>query len=738
MTTATMPPLISVVIYGPIEQSPLAQAIESVGTQGIEHLELLIGDNNIAAAQGEYIAFLATTDLFEPGTLKARLNYLLSNPDTDLIHSPVKLIDLDGKDLGAVITRPKAITFDAAINPIHLSGVMGKTQLFRGLSLSQDPALGWYQGWLLFAQVLSTGVTSEYVEHGGAQHRVCQTPTLELELQRHQAALDVVLGWIYAPSHAVITKPRYRFPPLTVAKRLRELSLFIWCLISGNAHVCRSMMKNSGLVAFLNTWLVKSLRDEIYLQLAYHYQVNLRSQPEQLAQETKATIVQHAMVLGLRERAPSLLLALCECFDIPYPQEPATILADFNDMATASVHTPSPWVLITSFRTHGAADEVQNCAQILLDNCGTAGIDQVHVLLEGPPSILENLLAPAQVQALHTYQESGKLIFSPISSRPDYKTLFDYANTLGHVSAAIANADMRLPETAVRQMNAGRVADGNPIYALTRWNHTKTGDFLQGMQAHPPWPQWPPDARHYFEKHCLSYDCYVFDTPISVPPELASVSMATYGCDTAIAAMLRTEGYQVHNPCLSIQTLHLDEKMRDYAGTQGQQDLSNNVASFGLAIMRRYAQHPIYAHSLQQLSILEKQTAWLGGPGNSDVMHTIFLNLGATPWTKQGNYPPFSSIHITIQDGNLDTAEEALANIPAAIERNLFIFWELNGFPQGGHIADLLVNHPRFEAIGYPLFGYQRQSVLHQDIASKNAQIVLRNLYQMISELLLG
>lgn len=732
----TQPPLLSVLIHGPMDDALLAKAIESVNTQNIAHLELIIGDN-IAAAQGEYIAFLATTDLFEPGALKIRLNYLLSHPDSDLIHSPVKLINLDGNDLGAVISRPKAITFDAAINPIHLSGVMGKTKLFRGLSFSQDPALHWYQGWLLFAQVLSTGVTSEYVEDGAAQHRVWQTPTLDLEIQQHQAALDVVLGWIYAPTHAATATPGFRQPPFTVAKRLRELSLFIWCLISGNAHVCRSMMESPGLVAFLNTWLVKSLRDEVYLQLAYHYQINLRSQPKQLAQETKATIVQHAMVLGLRERAPSLLLALCECFDIPYPQEQATILADFNDMATASVHTPNPWVLITSFRTHGAADEVKNCAQILLDNCSTAGIDQVHVLLEGPPSILENLLATAQVQALHTYQESGKLIFSPISSRPDYKTLFDYANTLGHVSAAIANADMRLPETAVCQMSAGRVADGNPIYALTRWNHTKTGDFLQGMQAHPPWPQWPPDARHYFEKHCLSYDCYVFDTPISVPPELASVSMATYGCDTAIAAMLRTEGYSVHNPCLSIKTLHLDEKMRDYAGTQGQQDLSNNVAAFGAAIMRRYAQHPIYAHSLQQLSALDKQTAWLGGPGNNNVMHTIFLNLGATPWTTQGDYPPFSSIRITIQDGNLDTAKEALANIPAAIESNLFICWELNGFSQGGHIADLLVNHPRFEAIGYPLFGYQRQSVLHQDIASKNAQIVLRNLYQMMSELLL-
>ncbi len=735
MTAATMPPLISVVIHGPIQQSLLTQAIESVSTQGIEHLELLIGDN-IAAAQGEYIAFLATTDLFEPGALKARLNYLLSNPDTDLIHSPVKLINMDGNDLGAVITRPKAITFDAAINPIHLSGVMGKTKLFRGLSLSQDPALGWYQGWWLFAQVLSSGVRSEYFEQGGAQHRVCQTQTLYLELQRHQAALDVVLGWIYAPGHTVITNPGCRFPPFTVATRLRELSLFIWCLISGNAHVCRSMMENSGLVAFLNTWLVKSLRDEIYLQLAYYYQVNLRSQPEQLAQETKATIVQHAMVLGLRERAPSLLLALCECFDIPYPQEQTATLADLNDIAPASVHTSSPWVLITSFRTHGAADEIQNCAQILLDNCGTAGIDQVHVLLEGPPTVLVNLLATTQAQALHTYRESGKLIFSPISSRPDYKTLFDYANTLGKVSAAIVNADMRITETAVQQMNAGRAADGHPIYALTRWNQTKTGDFLQGMQAHPPWPQWPPDARHYFEKHCLSYDCYVFDTPISVPPELASVSMATYGCDTAIAAMLRTEGYPVHNPCLSIQTLHLDEKIRDYAGAQGQQDLSNNVAAFGAAIMRRYAQHPIYAHSLQQLSALDKQTAWLGGPGNSDVMHTIFLNLGATPWTKQGNYPPFSSIHITIQDGNLDTAEEALANILAAIERNLFICWELNGFPQGGHIADLLVNHPRFEAIGYPLFRYQWQAMVHRDQASAKAQQVLDGLCKMIAEML--
>lgn len=734
----TQPPLLSVLIHGPMDEALLAKAIESVNTQNIAHLELIIGDN-IAAAQGKYIAFLATTDLFEPGTLKTRLNYLLSNPDTDLIHSPVKLIDLDGNDLGAVITRPKAITFDAAINPIHLSGVMGKTKLFRDLSFSQDPALDWYQGWLLFTQVLSTGVTSEYVEEGGAQHRVWNTPTLDLELQQHQAALDVVLGWIYTPTHAAAAIAGFRQPPFTVAKRLREFSLFIWCLISGNTHVCKTMMNSTGFVAFLNTWLVKSVNTEIRFQVARHYHINLITQADALTKDIRHNILGNAVSLGLKETAPSIMLAICESFSAPYPQDHPTS----TDHVTPLNKAPSPpqeqrpFVLITTFRTNGDADDIKNCAEILLENCNVPNINHVHVLLEGPIATLENLLHASQIKTFRSFIAQGKLLISQITSRPYYNTLFEYANSLGHVSAAIVNADMLLPEQAVNDLREGLTANEAPIYALTRWNQTATGQYLQSLQPHPPWSPWSPEGRCHFERNYLSYDCYIFKTPISVPAPLSSVLIGTLGCDTAIAALLRIEGYSVNNPCLSIRTLHKDEKLRDYADQNGQQHFKNNIAAVATALFSKYAQHPAYGKSLNNLHTLNRKVAWIGGPSSTKLIHTLFFNLGASPWVKYNAATPFSTMTIRITNGDLETAAESLSSIPEAIKNDIFIMWELSGFgPEGGHIADLLIKHDRFEALGYPLFGYQRQAIIHRDIACNSAQHIIDSLCQMLTELI--
>ncbi|MDR5172028.1 hypothetical protein IHQ56_09380 [Methylobacillus flagellatus] len=735
MTSPAAQPLISVIILDSQDSRFLSQAIDSVRAQGIDGLELIIGDD-IQQAAGQYLAFLEADGAFDPGALRARLEYLQTHPETSLVHGPVRLIDMDGSDLGAAIVRPKAVGFDAAVNPVHLSGVMGKSELFRGLSLSRDAALGWHRGWLLFAQVLSSGATSEYVEHGGAQHRVCRTSTLDAELQRHETALRDVLGWIYAFARTAAT-PGLRQPPIQVARRLREFSLFIWCLVSNNTGMCRSMMESAGLVAFLNTWMVSSIKDEIYLQAARHYLVNLKKLPDRLAQHAKEAIVHNAISLGLQDKAPSVLLAACECLDIPYPQDKAAAYTDALAMTVSRRDDARPFMLLTSFRAAGTAEEIRNYVAILLENGQNQLIDHVHVLLEGPLTTLEAQLQPLQVQALRSLLEHGKLTFFPIHARPHYQTLFDYANSLDEVTIAVINADILLPAQAVQALQAGRHADGYPVYALTRWNRTAAGDFLQGLQAHPPWPQWPPEARNYFEKHCLSYDSYVFDTPLSVSPELASVSIATYGCDTAIAAILRTAGYKVRNPCLSILTRHIDEKMRDYAGATGQKDLATNVEAFSRAILRHYAQHPAYADSLRQTSALDVKTAWLGGPGNADVMHTMFLNLGATPWTKLGNYPPFSAITLKITHGNLDSVAAELARIPGAIEQNIFIIWELYGFPhEGGHIADLLVNHSRFEAIGYPLFRYQWQAMAHRDIATGQAQRVLDDLRRMIAEIL--
>ncbi|MCB5190866.1 hypothetical protein LG198_09020 [Methylobacillus arboreus] len=741
MHLLTPGPLVSVVIPSSKEANFLAQAMDSVRAQGIEGLELLI-DGDVKQAKGKYIVFLEADGVFEASALRARLDYLESHPETRLVHSPVKLIDVNGNDLGAVISRPKAMAFDASVNPIHLSGVMAETALLREFAFTEVEVPGWYAGWLTFAQALRTGAVSQFVANGGARHRVRQTPSLASEQQCHDAALRDVLGWIYAPSQDACTAPQYMqglaSPPFTAARRLRDFSFFIWCLVSGHANICRSMLENAGLVAFLNTWLVVSIKEEIHRQVARQYQTNLQAHPEQLEQDVKTRMLRDAIALELRDKAPSILLAVCECLGMPYPQEKVKEDRELVPVADVAVkNDPRPFVLITTFRTDADAAEVRNCAAILLENCSNPWIYQVHALLEGPAANLEAGLQDSQLTALRGFAASGKLVFSPISSRPHYQYLFGYANSLGNVTAAVVNADMVLPPQAAHDMVLGHAADGHAIYALTRWNRTATGEYLQGLQPHPPWPQWSPAGRSHFEKHCLSYDCYIFDTPISVPQELASVSIATYGCDTAIAAILRTEGHVVRNPCLSVRTLHMDEKLRDYAGERGQQDLANNIQAFAAVLLRKYTQHASYSGSLQNLQVLNKQTAWLGGPGNADVMHTIFMNLGASPWMKLGKYPPFSAITITITHGNLDNVAAELARIPEVIERNLFIIWELYGFPHGGgHIADLLVNHDRFEAIGYPLFRYQWQAMVHRDLASDTAQRILDDLSRMIAEIL--
>jgi glycosyltransferase involved in cell wall biosynthesis len=57
-------------------------------------------NTGIAHAQGEYIAFLDADDLWEPTKLEKQVRYLDENPAVGLVHTPMLLVDAQGKSTG--------------------------------------------------------------------------------------------------------------------------------------------------------------------------------------------------------------------------------------------------------------------------------------------------------------------------------------------------------------------------------------------------------------------------------------------------------------------------------------------------------------------------------------------------------------------------------------------------------------------------------------------------------------
>lgn len=736
-------PLLTVILHGAEDSAAMAFSAGLLSGQQVPNLQVLQVAGiaqGLAEASGRYIAFLQAGDSYEPGALQARLAYLEGHPEAMLVHGDTRLVDEHGVNLGTAIARRKAMSFEAAMHPVHLNSVMGRAGLLQAIPFPHVPHNA---DWLFFARALRSGAVSQYVADGAARHVVSVAPALQDELAKHDGAMRDVIDWLYADARERYVADRYARglarPVRAVSRRLREFSLFVWSLVGNHAQACRPLLESEGFVGYLNTYITDSLVEEIQLQCARQYRVNLRERPQALDDRIKTEILLNADRLGIARLSPSFYFALEYCLGrLQDPAEardrgtPISVKAKFPALPAPQAGAKG-LAIVTSFFSNARPDAAQDYLQTLLENCANPLVRTVHVLLEGDPAAFDVYLGAAQKRFLQASLEQGRLVYVPIAARPNYKQLFDHANSLAPGLVAVINADIVVPQEAAQSILQGWQPGSRTMYSLTRWNRAPGGCFLSAVKSSSPWPEWSLEERSWLDRDTASYDCYVVDAPSPVPQSLENIYIGTMGCDLAIAACYRVLGMAVDNPCLDIRTIHVDTKpYRDYLGGKAAQDMAAFKQAVEAELLRAMpATSPGYS-ALCNAGALSSQLAWLGGPGDFDVKETVAKILGHVLWAKEGETRLLPLVTLSITNGNLDDAVEAvLAHEQAILDKKVFIAWELSGFSQDGHIGDMMLGHPRLEALGYVLFRYKWQTMVHLDRAKNEEKEVLRNLYEL-------
>jgi FkbM family methyltransferase len=393
--------------------------------------------------------------------------------------------------------------------------------------------------------------------------------------------------------------------------------------------------------------------------------------------------------------------------------------------------------IVTSFHTHSDTDLLENNLTMVIANCSNSLISGVHVFLEGELDQLKKKVNRSIFNNINALEHKKRLKIIQVKWRPSYGELFEYANSINASNVAIVNSDILLDSDTAARIVSGRYAGGAPLYALTRWNHTANGYFVQGRTPSPPWPEIPLGDLTFKEKNYFSYDTYVLSPPIRVPQSIEKILIGSFGCDTSLVAVLKAEGFKVSNPCLSFRTIHIDDKPRNYGEKSVQLDLSANIKVTRRALLSRYSVLPKIYESLRNLETLRREIVWIGGTNTKDPWYSLFRALGATPWSETDSTPAFRFRKIVINIDNVAAeGDEILGLLDNLDKENLFIEWELSGGINDIHVVDLLSANRKFCKVGEQLKPYPWQSMIHVDRATNQERSIHSDLLLILRDVL--
>jgi glycosyltransferase involved in cell wall biosynthesis len=375
--------------------------------------------------------------------------------------------------------------------------------------------------------------------------------------------------------------------------------------------------------------------------------------------------------------------------------------------------------LVTSFFAAAPEDEVTNNIRIALGNCGNPDIGRVLVLFEGRLDVLRSRISQDLMREVEAAEASGRLQFRHIETRPDYLELFEAARGLGFETCAVTNADVMLDAPSTSVFLADYQSSTRSFIALTRWNRTANGLFIQGQVAHPPWQEVPIEELTYRQVNHLSFDAYLFDRRTPLPAELRQVRIGTFGCDTTIAALMRIAGQQVCNPCLRHRVVHIDEKVRDYSSEKGTAQMLANTDAVRKAFLARLPGTDGMADRLGAIESLRPSKSSIGTPMHRlGRWHSIARMLGASPWVHSISEGCVDWEKISFS--NRDVAERpasVIDQLVAGMAANRFLEIEVQG-QNGDHFLGSFGSTPELQETREKLFRYDRQSVIWVDLVT--------------------
>jgi FkbM family methyltransferase len=350
--------------------------------------------------------------------------------------------------------------------------------------------------------------------------------------------------------------------------------------------------------------------------------------------------------------------------------------------------------VITSFHLKLSRDVLEDNVKIALLNARTTGVAATHVLLEGDREELFARLEPTLAEQLSREIEQGKVVISTISTRPTYADIFRYSNSVGDAYVAIANSDILLPVETVDRIVASGLKPAQSCFALTRWNVTPNGMYIQGMTPSPPWPERDISDMRRHEQNFFSYDAYVFRAPIAVPPDTAGVFIGSLGCDTTLGAVLKASGYVVSNPAFALRIAHFDAKPRSYRSPSSIADLDRNVEALNSAFRRPEAGLPDSVKGLlDENGVLARGRLWFGHPEVGKFGRALHRAIGASPWSDTATPTPLKFKKLKVDRSEIVAGTFDLAGLIAEIESgHIFIEWELTGYDVEVHVIDALLD----------------------------------------------
>ncbi len=406
--------------------------------------------------------------------------------------------------------------------------------------------------------------------------------------------------------------------------------------------------------------------------------------------------------------------------------------------------------VVTSFYSAAPQDEIENNVRIAVKNARNPFIGKLIIMLEGSLLELGAKISSKLMLVFNELLDLNKIEIKEIASRPDYFTIFNLAKTAGWMYYAVINSDIYLSHSTLQSLLNDKLKNNEyALMALTRWNRTPRGLFLQTTTPSPPWQEVALENLLLQERNYLSYDCYLTSAELELPDNLRDIYIGEFGCDTAIVSVFRLRGIAVTNPCMKYKIEHEDNKIRNYHNVSGIKQKAKVIRSIRSLFVNKYKNSPPVLESIEQFETLNGVVANIGRFISVDETHKkegihenwfkIFRILGSAKWMSDAKTFPIRFSKLIINARRLKEDSKELVNkIFQAVQNNEFIEIEIVG-------DDLNKKHylnfekeylPDFEKIKNLLQHYDWHAVIHSDHASETDQRIFADMMLVLKETL--